>query len=84
MDDFPLVSAILRKDLLNLCLMDQASVCEAYADWFDDDVDLGVHDTFDAFQDRFINHVMKQPYFGEGGLVHFILEMRVNLEPDDV
>lgn len=80
MDEFPLVSIMLRKDLLNLCLIDQASVCESYAAWFDDETDLGTFDTFDAFQDAFINHVMKQLYFGEGGLLHFIIEMRANLE----
>lgn len=79
MQNFPVVAMQVRKDLRSLLRLNRPATMMMLEEWFGCKFSVG-GDTAEEKDEHLCNFICCLNYFGEGNVLHFLMEARANLE----
>lgn len=79
MKEFPIVTMQVRKDLRGLLHRNRPATMAMLEEWFDCNFSVG-GTTIEEEDEHLCNFICCLEFFGEGNVLHFLMEARANLE----
>lgn len=79
MQNFPVVAMQVRKDLRRLLRLNRPATMMMLEEWFDCNFSID-GTTVEEKDEHLCNFLSCLNYFGEGDMLHFLMEARANLE----